>query len=240
MGNQNLGKDRNNGIGFLGATPGSSFSEFSPRLGSVREIGSTQASVSWTLVKLLAAAAAVVSSYRRCGCSVPLLPLSLAASTAGSGSGCAVHCRRRHHMRLPSLPLSLLVAPSSAAVGPCLHCCRSLPLPPLPLAATAAVSRSSRSLNRPRCCRRLRLLSLVVVDCSCRHQWLLLSPLLATLPGWGRHCHRVESMAVVVVPSQPPPDVPATAAATAIAVTPCRLSPLLSSAPVVTIGGCRC
>ena len=67
------------------------------RLGSAREIGSFQASASWTTV--MPPAAAALSPFRRSGCSLQPLLLLLSATAAVTVWGHAHPCRRRRRCR---------------------------------------------------------------------------------------------------------------------------------------------
>ena len=203
MGDKKYGKRRRHGNSAFRRHSRVSTFDLSPRLGSAREIGSTQASASWTLVTPPAAAVAAVAPYRCYGCSLQPPPLLLAATAAVAVFGLACHCRRRRPQPL-SLSWSSLTAPITAAVAPCLLCRCLLPppppsLPPRPSQYLAAPA-TAAAINGGRCrCRR------------CRQPFSASPPAAAAAAASGRtpggegHCHRVESLTIAVGPSHPLP-----------------------------------
>ena len=125
-----------------------------PQLGSAREIGSNQASASWTPVTPPATA---VAPYRRCGCLLPLPPLlpswapAAPATTAASAVDCDRRCCRRSRCR--SLPSLALFSAADAAASR--HCCRLWlrphlqPPPPLSLDAPSVTTGRCRRSHFP-------------------------------------------------------------------------------------------
>ena len=110
------------------------------RLGSAREIGSTQALASWTPVTPPSAAARY-ARYLHCRRPPPLLPPPLAATAVAAG-----HCRRHH--RLP--PLLTAALPSAATAATARRCrYRRRPLLPSPATVTNRCRRQHRPLPPP-------------------------------------------------------------------------------------------
>ena len=125
-GTKNTGKVRDTGIAPKRYSWVSTFN-LSPRLGSAREIGSTQTSASLTLVTRPAAAAVAPSRWTGCLLQPPSPPLfAIAAFTVSGRTRRRCRRRRRRRPQRPSIVTAIgywssLAGPAYASVA---SCCR--------------------------------------------------------------------------------------------------------------------